>query len=475
MTMPPSGTLGAALQDLQWLQRLAALLTRDPDEADDLVQQTLVVAWTHPPRDHEQPARPWLTTVLRNLFKMQRRAGARRTTREQSTDATSPTTTAAPDHELARIEILHILARELEQLPPEDQKILVRRFFHGENAADIARALNLPAATVRSRIHRSLQRLRISLDTHHGPRTRWSAAVLAAPTFSIPTKGSDMSIVAKAILVTTVGAAGLAGWLGLTDPPPPARPTTPPVAAAPPEPVAVAAATTPRAAWEQRRTSIRQVLPAARPDPGATTEPGAQGDPLRALVSACMSDLGSTASGAMTMSVTEIGAPDIGTIYDDVTIIETTFPEQEVLQCLVQSMYGWVGEAPTESFERSYTSTFVLGKPTPDIAERRIFEAIIGAHIAEVRYCERRNDPDAPIVRGDLDVLFTLADDGKGFARAQTAIRRSSDVSQATLDCILNATKRWAFPLTMKGRALEYHYTLPIPVVPLPGPTTPPR
>ena len=41
----------AVLEDLQWLQRLAALLARDADEADDLVQDTLVKAWQEPPPD----------------------------------------------------------------------------------------------------------------------------------------------------------------------------------------------------------------------------------------------------------------------------------------------------------------------------------------------------------------------------------------------------------------------------------------
>lgn len=473
--MSSSGTLGAALHDLQWLQRLAALLTRDPDEADDLVQQTLVVAWTHPPRDHEQPVRPWLSTVLRNVFKMQRRADTRRTLRQQAGGSASHTA-AAPDHELARVEILHILARELEQLPPDDQKILVRRFIDGEHAADIARALGLPAATVRSRIHRSLARLRDSLDTQHGPRARWSLAVLAAPAVpvpSIPTKGSDMSIVAKAILVTTtVGAAGLAGWLGLAEPPPPSRPADPPATTAPLEPTITPAATTPRSAWEQRRRTIRQILPPGKPAP--TPQQQRRGDGLHALIGACMTDLDSTASGAMTMSITEIGAPDIGTIYDDVTIVETTFPEQEVLQCLVQSMHAWVGAAPVESFEHSYTSTFVLGTPTPDLAQTRIFEAIIGAHISEVRYCERRGDTNAPEVRGHLDLAFTLIDRGDGYCKSNPSIAGSTDLPQAVVDCIVTASERWAFPITMQGHTREYHYTLPIPPVPIPGPAQPP-
>ena len=71
-------SLIVALDDVQWLRRLAALLARDADDADDLVQETLVAAWSSAPRDVGRPARPWLATVLRNRFRMQRRAGKTR-------------------------------------------------------------------------------------------------------------------------------------------------------------------------------------------------------------------------------------------------------------------------------------------------------------------------------------------------------------------------------------------------------------
>ena len=55
--MPGTGSITVAFADLQWLRRFAAMLARDPDEAEDLVQETLVVAWADPPRDALRPAR----------------------------------------------------------------------------------------------------------------------------------------------------------------------------------------------------------------------------------------------------------------------------------------------------------------------------------------------------------------------------------------------------------------------------------
>lgn len=295
--MKGTGSITLALSDLQWLQRFAAMLARDADEADDLVQETLVVAWAHPPRDTEESARPWLATVLRNLFRMQRRAGARRELRERIGSSASATT-SEPEGELARLEVLRILLGELEVAPKSPQR--------GE-------------------------------------------------------------------------------------------------------------------------------------------------------------DLGGDQSGAVTIAMTMIGAPDIGTIYDDVELIETTFADKEVLQCLIQSMYGWVGEAPAEAFERRPTRTFVLGELEGDTKERRIFEAIIGAHIGEVRWCEKRGDPEAGEVRGRLLLAYALADDADGKTRAKTLTVRATDLPREVVDCIVSASQRWIFPPALRDKTFEYQFVLPVP------------
>jgi RNA polymerase sigma-70 factor (ECF subfamily) len=466
--MPGTGSITVAFDDLQWLRRFAAMLARDLDEADDLVQQTLVVAWADPPRDVERAARPWLATVLRNRFRMQRRADARRELRE-GLGSSASTTTAEPERELERLEVLRILLAELGRLAPEDQKILVRRFFAGEQAADIAAAFNLPAATVRSRIHRSLQRLRDALDRRLGDRRAWSVAVLAPapslttvnPARAVLKEGSTMSITLKVLIVAAVGALGVAGWSQL-----PQRTAPAEVPANVDTPAAtVTVVNTPRAAWEQRRSAIRKVLPAlAAAAPGQQEAEAARReyDDLGVLRRACLDDLGDGKSGAVTLSVTKIGAPDIGTIYDDVQIVETTYEDKAVLECLIQSMYGWVGEAPPEAFERRTGSTFVLGEAKDDLKDQRIFEAIIGAHINEVRYCEKRGQPDAPDVSGQVKVAFAIADDAEGKTRSTTAIVGETDLPREVIDCMLTASRRWIFPETMRGRTLEYGFVLPI-------------
>ena len=71
------------LRELEGLRALARSLVRGDAEADDLVQDTAVAAITHPP-DADRPVRPWLATVLRNRWRMNRRAESRRRAREEA-------------------------------------------------------------------------------------------------------------------------------------------------------------------------------------------------------------------------------------------------------------------------------------------------------------------------------------------------------------------------------------------------------
>src|SRR5262245_21495357 len=66
----------ALLANAGWLHALAASLVRDPATADDLVQDTWLVALQHPPRN-EGSTQAWLARVLRNFALKRRRAELR--------------------------------------------------------------------------------------------------------------------------------------------------------------------------------------------------------------------------------------------------------------------------------------------------------------------------------------------------------------------------------------------------------------
>src|SRR5690348_1591962 len=63
---PRRTTSDELVQHTQFLERLATRLTRDPDLAGDLLQDTWLAALRHPPR-RPGPVRAWLATVMRNV------------------------------------------------------------------------------------------------------------------------------------------------------------------------------------------------------------------------------------------------------------------------------------------------------------------------------------------------------------------------------------------------------------------------
>ena len=463
--MTGTASIDAAWSDLQWLQGFATRLARDSDDAEDLVQETLVEAWREPPSTRRS-LRPWLGAVLRNRLRMQRRSQTRRARREEH--APVPEAPADPDTDLARVEVLQILIAELRRLPEDDQRIIVRRFFEGESAAEIGRALGIPSATIRSRLHRSLGRLRRELDRRYGDRATWCAAVLALPhpgaavTATPAESTSTMSITAKAVLVTAAGGLSVGGWFALRTPADPAEPATV-NAESRDEP-----APTPQAQWEQRRAAIRTALARrteAAPEPEPTPEPEpeppveheqARKD-FRELVKACLEDVGGDVTGAMTLSVHELGAPDVGIIYDDVQLVHTNLEGPEVAECVVQSMYAYVGDAPAEPYEYQSTRTMPIGTPSESHArDEQVIGYIVGAHMSEARACERK--ADGP-VEGTMRIAMTVGDNG----RLEASIPETNALPDVVVDCVVERSKQWVFPKTVAGKTFVHEMKFPVP------------
>lgn len=138
------------------LRRYAMSLARDPDVADDLVQEALIRALAHIQllgRLNRHQRRSWLFRVLRNLFIDEQRTRRRQTAlveqmaRENETSAEMPLPALSPDI--------------LSQVPPRERDLLERRYVLGMNSREIAQELGIPPATVRSRIHLAIKRLRM--------------------------------------------------------------------------------------------------------------------------------------------------------------------------------------------------------------------------------------------------------------------------------------------------------------------------
>jgi len=129
------------------------------EDAADILSETMMITWR---RRAEIPAAPddvpWLFGVARNVLANHRRSTERRDTAtahlaQVLTDLAHP---ANGDHVDAGLDA----RRALSQLPDIDREIVTLSAWDGLTSAEISVALNMPPATVRTRLARARQRLR---------------------------------------------------------------------------------------------------------------------------------------------------------------------------------------------------------------------------------------------------------------------------------------------------------------------------
>ncbi len=193
----------------QGLRRLARALVRDPHAADDLVQDTFVVAL----RNGGLPAMAWLRGVLRNRARERNRAESRRQRREER--ALSPSPAPRPDETAAHIDEQRRVAEALKRVGEPFRTTLWLRYFAGRSAAAIAREQGIAIATVRTRVHRGLELLRTELDRAHGDGRTWRLLLLPFVPQSVLGGGmaaSKWKLGWAAVLLALVGGGAFVGW-----------------------------------------------------------------------------------------------------------------------------------------------------------------------------------------------------------------------------------------------------------------------
>ena len=134
--------------------RFARILSESADEADDIMAETFVRAFTSPAPIRTETVKAYLFVIARNVY----REGLRRGRRQVSLDdAPEPllNQSSDPAEQTEHIAQLDAVARRLASLPPVDRAALVMHVFDGLEYREIARVLDLSLATVKIRIHRA--------------------------------------------------------------------------------------------------------------------------------------------------------------------------------------------------------------------------------------------------------------------------------------------------------------------------------
>jgi RNA polymerase sigma-70 factor, ECF subfamily len=142
------------------LFRIARLVLRDVQLAEDAVQEALVKAWRELPslRDPER-FDAWLNRLLVNACADQgRRHRSRsaevRVLRLEPSQPDSSQIVADRDQ----------LERGFRRLKPDQRVTIVLHFYLGQSAQEIAETLGVPVGTVKSRLHYATETLRATLE-----------------------------------------------------------------------------------------------------------------------------------------------------------------------------------------------------------------------------------------------------------------------------------------------------------------------
>ena len=146
--------------------RVAFLVTRDRDEAQDAAQEAFVKAYYALPRFRpELPFRPWLLRIVANEARNRARSGRRRERLALRAAAVSDRD-AAPSPETAALaqEDREAVVAALNRLEPRDREVIGYRFLLGLSEAETAEVLDVRLGTAKSRLSRAMAKLRDVLE-----------------------------------------------------------------------------------------------------------------------------------------------------------------------------------------------------------------------------------------------------------------------------------------------------------------------
>ena len=143
------------------LRAFAWSLSHNGSDADDLVQDTLIKAWTN--RAKFEPGtnlRAWLFTILRNTYYtslLRRRREVRDQDGEYASNLKTPPT---QDWSVA----MHALQAALAQLPDEHREALILVGAAGLSYEEAAEICGCALGTIKSRVNRARARLLKIMD-----------------------------------------------------------------------------------------------------------------------------------------------------------------------------------------------------------------------------------------------------------------------------------------------------------------------
>lgn len=145
------------------LYGLALRMLRDRSRAEDAVQETFAAIWRSAGsyRPERGPGAPWLYAVARNAIVDRARA------RGEATFADPPEAVSPDPGPAERAQSGYVswrVHRAVEDLPENEREVLELAYWGGLSQSEVARFLDIPLGTVKTRTRSGLVRLADLLD-----------------------------------------------------------------------------------------------------------------------------------------------------------------------------------------------------------------------------------------------------------------------------------------------------------------------
>lgn len=142
--------------EMPYLRAFAVSLSGSTTVADDLVQETLVKAWSHADSfEKGTNFRAWLVTILRNTYFNQYRKLSREV---QDSDHVHAGQIAVGGEQESSVS-MRDMQRAIDQLPADQREILLMIGVTELSYEEAAQICNIAVGTVKSRLNRARARL----------------------------------------------------------------------------------------------------------------------------------------------------------------------------------------------------------------------------------------------------------------------------------------------------------------------------
>ena len=167
-------------QHNQRLYRIARSIVRNDSDAEDVLQEAYVRAFTNLSQFRgEARLSTWLARIVINeaLGLIRRRRPAIDIALVSANPALDaeiirfPGANPVPDPEItmAQTEIRTLLERAIDKLPSAFREVLIARLVEGMSVAETAELFGIPSQTVKTRLFRARALMRTEMERHIGP------------------------------------------------------------------------------------------------------------------------------------------------------------------------------------------------------------------------------------------------------------------------------------------------------------------